>query len=377
MGYRQRRRPATTPFCAGTNRSLRILNTQEPARPCNSGRRGACLTANDPKETRMTITRRHLLLGSSAAALTMLGLPAHAQAWPNRPIRLISPYNAGGPSDLLTRLLGDFLGGHLGQSVVIENKAGAGTRIANDLVAKAPADGYTVLHAAAPIAIGEALYPNLPYDLRKSFEPVISTAIAPLFLVVNAAAPYKTVAEFVAWGKANPNGITFGSPGVGSAPHLTAELLTRAADAKSVVVQYKGDAPATTELLAGRLDATLTAISTAIPHVQAGKLRVLAVANEQRSSLQPDTPTFVESGLRTVVGYGWYGLMVPAGTPAAVVQRLNALSNEALADPGLIKKAEAAGLQLRGGTATQFREFVDKEAQKWAQVIKVAQIKVE
>jgi tripartite-type tricarboxylate transporter receptor subunit TctC len=261
--------------------------------------------------------------------------------------------------------------------VVVENKAGAGTRIANDLVAKSPADGYTVLHAAAPIAIGEALYTKLPYDLRKSFEPVISTAIAPLFLVVNAAAPYKTVSDFVAWGKANANGITFGSPGVGSAPHLTAELLTRAADAKSVIVQYKGDAPATTELLAGRIDATLTAISTAIPHVRAGKLRVLAVANEQRSPLHPDTPTFVESGLPSVVGYGWYGLMVPAGTPAAIVQRLNELSNEALSDPGLMSKAEAAGLQLRGGTSAQFRSFVDSEAQKWAQVIKAARITVE
>jgi tripartite-type tricarboxylate transporter receptor subunit TctC len=325
----------------------------------------------------MTLDRRHLLLGSSAAALTMLGLPARAQAWPTRPIRLISPYNAGGPSDLLTRLLGDFLGARIGQSVVVENKAGAGTRIANDLVAKSPADGYTVLHAAAPIAIGEALYTKLPYDLRKSFEPVISTAIAPLFLVVNAAAPYKTVSDFVAWGKANANGITFGSPGVGSAPHLTAELLTRAADAKSVIVQYKGDAPATTELLAGRIDATLTAISTAIPHVRAGKLRVLAVANEQRSPLHPDTPTFVESGLPSVVGYGWYGLMVPAGTPAAIVQRLNELSNEALSDPGLMSKAEAAGLQLRGGTSAQFRSFVDSEAQKWAQVIKAARITVE
>lgn len=323
----------------------------------------------------MNLTRRQLL-GAAAVSLAPLALPASAQAWPSRTIRLVSPYNAGGSNDILTRVLGDFLGRRLGQTVMVENRAGAGTRIANDYVAKAAPDGYTLLHAAAPIAIGEALYTNLPYDVHKSFEAIVSTAIAPLFLVVNADAPYKTVAEFVQWGKANPKGFTFGSPGAGSAPHLTAELLMRAAGAKGVVVQFKGDAPAYTELLAGRIDATLTAISTAVPYVQAGKLRVLAVANEKRTPLYPQAPTFVESGLPSVVGYGWYGLMAPAGTPAAVVQRLNAEVNAAVADAEVRKKAEAAGLQLRGGTAAEFRAFVDSETRKWAQVIKTANITV-
>lgn len=320
------------------------------------------------------ISRRHLLGAAAATALTPLGLPASAQAWPARPIKLVCPYAAGGSSDILTRVLGDFLTKHLGQSVVVENRAGAGTRIANDYVAKAPPDGYTILHAAAPIAIGEALYSNLPYDLRKSFEPIVSTAIAPLFLVVNAEAPYKTVAEFAQWGKSNAKGFTFGSPGSGSAPHLTAEMFIRATGAKGLVVQFKGDAPAYTELLAGRIDATLTAISTAVPHIQAGKLRVLAVANEARTPLQPDVPTFVESGFKDVVGYGWYGLMAPAGTPAAIVQRLNAQTNAAVADAEVKKKAEAAGLQLRGGTQAAFRSFLDAEVKKWTQVIKAAGI---
>ena len=158
--------------------------------------------------------------------------------------------------------------------------------------------------------------------------------------------------------------------------HLTAELLMRAAGGKGIVVQFKGDAPAYTELLAGRIDATLTAISTAVPHVQAGKLRVLAVANEKRTPLH-DAPTFVESGLPTVVGYGWYGLMAPAGTPEAIVRRLNAETNAAIADAEVRKKAEAAGLQLRGGTAPEFRAFLDAEAKKWAQVIKAANIQAE
>lgn len=321
----------------------------------------------------MPLTRRHLL-GAGLAAFAAAQPPAFAQAWPARPISLIAPYGAGGSNDILTRLLGDALAARLGQGIAVENKAGAGTRIANEFVARAAPDGYTVLHAAAPIAIGEALYPKLPYDVRKSFEPVVSTAIAPLFLVVNASAPYKTVAEFVAYGKSHPNGLTFGSPGAGSAPHLTAELLLRAIGAKGVVVQYRGDAPAYNELLAGRIDGTLTALSTAVPHIQAGKLRVLAVANEERTPLHPQTPTFRESGLPTVVGYGWFALMVPAGTPAAIVTRLNAETNAALRDPELRRKAEAAGLQLRGGTAAELAAFIDSEARKWAQVIKAANI---
>lgn len=324
----------------------------------------------------MPITRRRAF-GASLATLGWVPGLLHAQAWPSRPIRLIAPYGAGGSNDILTRLLGEALAPRLGQNLVVENKAGAGTRIANELVARAAPDGYTVLHAAAPIAIGEALYPKLPYDLKKDFEPVVSTAIAPLFLIVNAAAPYKTVSEFIAYGKARPTGLTFGSPGAGSAPHLTAELLMRAAAAPGVIVQFKGDAPAYTELLAGRIDATLTAISTAVPHIQAGKLRVLAVANEERSPLHPDVPTIRESGFASVVGYGWYGLLVPAGTPAAIVNRLNNETNAVLADAALRQKAEAVGLQLRGGSAAEFAAFMGSETRKWAQVIKAANITAE
>lgn len=325
----------------------------------------------------MSIQRRHLL-GAGIAAAGLAHAPAFAQAgWPARPVHLIAPYGAGGSNDILTRLLGEVLAPRLGQSLVIENKAGAGTRIANEFVARAAPDGYTVLHAAAPIAIGEALYPKLPYDVKKDFVPVLSTAIAPLFLIVNASAPYKTVAEFVEFGKSNAKGLTFGSPGAGSAPHLTAELLLRAGGVKGVVVQYRGDAPAYTELLAGRIDATLTAISTALPHIQAGKLRVLAVANEERTPLYPQAPTFRESGFDSVVGYGWYGLMVPAGTPAPIVQRLNAETNAVLNDPEVRKKVEAVGLQVRGGTSAQFAAFIESETRKWSQVIKAANITVE
>jgi len=324
----------------------------------------------------MPITRRHAL-GASLAALSLPTGLVHAQAWPTRPIRLVSPYGAGGSNDILTRLLADGLAPRLGQPLVVENKAGAGTRIANELVARAAPDGYTLLHAAAPIAIGAALYPKLPYDAKKDFEPVLSTAIAPLFLIVNAAAPYKTVAEFIDYGRSRPAGLTLGSPGAGSAPHLTAELLMRSANTTGVVVHFKGDAPAYTELLAGRIDATLTAISTAVPHIQAGKLRVLAVANEERTPLYPQAPTIRESGYPAVVGYGWFGLLAPAGTPAAIVRRLNAETNTVLAEPALRSKAEALGLEVRGGTPAAFASFMEGETRKWAQVIKAANITAE
>ncbi len=325
----------------------------------------------------MTMNRRHLLAATAAGLALPWSAASIAQSWPARPIRMVSPYGAGGSNDILTRVLGDFLGRKLGQSVVVENKAGAGTRIANEYVAKAPADGYTLLHAAAPIAIGEALYKDLPYDVHKSFAAIASTAIAPLFLIVNADAPYRSLAEFIKYAKANPKGATFGSPGAGSAPHLTAELLLRAAGVKGVVVQYRGDAPAYTDLLGGRIDATLTAISTAIPHIQAGKLRVLGVATEDRTPLYPDAPTLREQGLASVVGYGWYGMLAPAGTPAAVVERLNAEINAAVADADVRRKAEAAGLQLRSGSAAEFSAFIASETRKWAQIIKAANITAE
>ena len=325
----------------------------------------------------MTLNRRRLLATTAATLALPWAAAARAQAWPARPIRLVSPYGAGGSNDILTRVLGDFLSRRLGQSVVVENKAGAGTRIANEYVAKAPADGYTLLHAAAPIAIGEALYKDLPYDVHKSFTAIGSTAIAPLFLVVNAEAPYKTLAEFLKHAKADPKGATFGSPGAGSAPHLTAELLLRTSGTPGIVVQYRGDAAAYTELLAGRIDATLTAISTAVPHIQAGKLRVLGVANEERTPLYPQAPTLREQGLPTVVGYGWYGMLAPAGTPAAVAERLNAEIRAAVADPEVRRKAEAAGLELRGGQPAEFSAFIAAETRKWAQIIKAANITAE
>jgi tripartite-type tricarboxylate transporter receptor subunit TctC len=325
----------------------------------------------------MTTLDRRTFLGH-AAALAALGAagPLHAQpAWPDRPVRVVSPYGAGGSNDISARILCEELGRRLGQQFNVENKPGAGTRLANEFVAHAPADGSTLLYAAAPFAIGEALYGKLAYDIRKDFQPVTLTVLGPVFLVVNAQAPFKTVAELIAYGKAKPGGLTFASPGAGSGPHLAAELLFKEAGVKGLNVHFRGDATSYTELLAGRVDATLTAITSALPHIQSGKLRVLGVASEERSPVYPQAPTLREQGLPNVVGYGWFGFIAPAATPKPVVERLQAEVNRALAEPAVRQKLLALGLQPRGGTPSEFTAFIDVESRRWNELIRTANIK--
>jgi tripartite-type tricarboxylate transporter receptor subunit TctC len=325
----------------------------------------------------MNVTRR-TLLGTIAAGLsTVSGFRAQAQSdWPSRPARLVSPYGAGGANDISLRILAEQLERRLGQRFIVENKPGAGTRVANESVARAAADGYTFLYAAAPYATAEVLYGKLNYA-RKDLQPVAMAVAAPIFLIINAEAPFKTLPELIAYGKSQPDGLTFGSPGVGSQPHLAAELLFREAGVKGLNVPFRGDNMAYTELLAGRIDATLTAISTALPHIESGKLRVLGVASAARSSIYPGAPTLREQGLPSVVAAGWYGFMAPATTPRPIVDRLQEEIIRALADPEVKQKLLVQGLEARGGTAAEFEKFIDDETRKWSELIRAAGLKGE
>jgi tripartite-type tricarboxylate transporter receptor subunit TctC len=206
---------------------------------------------------------------------------------------------------------------------------------------------------------------------------VAMTVIAPIFLIISAQAPFKTLQELIAYGKSQPNGLTFASPGAGSQPHLAAELLFRDAGVKGLNVPFRGDSMAYTELLAGRVDATLTAISTALPYVQSGKFRVLGAASAARSSIYPEAATLREQGLPNVVAAGWYGFMAPAGTPRAIVDRLQDEITRALADPDVKQKLLAQGLEAHGGTAAEFGQFIDDETRKWGEVIREAGLKGE
>jgi tripartite-type tricarboxylate transporter receptor subunit TctC len=325
----------------------------------------------------MNVTRR-TLLGTVAAGLAAgSGFRAHAQSdWPSRLVRLVSPYGAGGANDISLRILAEQLGRRLGQQFIVENKPGAGTRVANELVAHAAPDGYTLLYAAAPYATAEALFGKQRYD-RKDLQPVAMAVLAPIFLIINAQAPFKTVADLIAYGKSQPDGLTFGSPGVGSQPHLAAELLFRDAGVKGLNVPFRGDNMAYTELLAGRIDATLTAISTALPHIQSGHLRVLGVASAARSPIYPEAPTLREQGLPSVVASGWFGFMAPAATPRGIVERLQDEVIRALADPEVKQKLLVQGLEAHGGTAAEFGKFIDDETRKWSELIRVAGLKGE
>lgn len=326
----------------------------------------------------MTITRRALLRASAAGLAATPAFHAFGQAdWPSRPVRLVSPYGAGGANDISARILAEHLRASLGQQFVVENKPGAGTRIANDLVARAAPDGYTVLYAAAPYATAEALYGKLPFDPRKDLKPVAMVALAPLFLIVNSQSPFKTVQDFIAYGKSRAEGLTFASPGAGSQPHLAAQLLMRDAQVKGLNVHVRGDAVAYTELLAGRVDATLTAITTALPHIESGKLRVLGTASAQRSGVYPQAATLREQGFRNVVAAGWYGFMLPGTTSASITARLQAATLRALADPAVKTKLLAQGLDPQPLPAEDFGKFIDAETRKWTDVIRKAGIKGE
>jgi tripartite-type tricarboxylate transporter receptor subunit TctC len=324
----------------------------------------------------MTVTRR-TLLGTIAGLSGGLAFAARAEdAWPTRLVRLISPYGPGGSNDISLRLLADEFSRSLHQQFIVENKPGAGTRIANDLVAHAPGDGYTILYVAAPYATAEELFGKLTYE-RKDLQPVAMAVVAPLFLIISADAPFKTLPELIAYGKAKPQGLTFASPGAGSQPHLAGEILFRDAGVKGLNIPFRGDAASYTELLAGRVDATLTALPTALPYIQSGKFTVLGVASAERSALYPQAPTLRELGLANVVAAGWYGFMVPSTTPQPVVDKIEAEVLRALAEPAIKDKLTAQGLEVRAGTAAAFAKFIDDETRKWSALIRATGLKGE
>jgi tripartite-type tricarboxylate transporter receptor subunit TctC len=322
----------------------------------------------------MKITRRALLGG--VAAGTGFG-PAFATSstgeWPARPVRLISPYGAGGSSDISLRILAEKFEGRMGKKFFVENRPGAGSTIANQTVARADPDGYTFLYAAAPYETAEAMFGKLSYDPHKDLRPVAMSMLVPLFLIVNANAPYKTLQEFIAYAKSKPDGVTFASPAAGSQPHLAAELLIRTTGIKGVAVQFGGDAPSYIELLAGRVDATTTALPTALPHIRIGALRVLGCFSDQRSSAYPEAATLREQG-EDVVAVGWYGFMAPAATPDPIVDRMQSEIGQALSDTTVKQKLAVQGLDAHYLPGPEFGKFIDDESEKWGKVVREAEI---
>ena len=321
------------------------------------------------------ITRRSLIATSAGAALAA-GLPlgAHAQAWPQRHVRLIVPFPPGGGTDNVGRIISARLSEIWGQQMVIENRGGGGSNVGNEAAAKSPPDGYTILFAAFPFATNQFLYSKLTYDAVADFAPITLIGTFPNILVVPNTSPAKSVSELIALAKANKGDVTFGSSGIGTSPHLNGELFMRMAGFEMTHIPYRGAGPAIIDLIAGRLTMMFNTSGSLMPHVNAGRLRALAVSSGRRFSAEPNLPTVAESGVPGFDVSSWYGLLAPAKTPPAIVEKMNADAVKVLREPDVRQKLENLGLEVVASTPQQFADFIKAEMTKWGPVIKAANI---
>ena len=320
--------------------------------------------------TRPLSFRRPFLLAALALAVAA-PFTAYAQAYPAKPITVIVPFAAGGTTDILARVIGQALNKELGQSVIVDNRAGAGGNIGAQLAAKAAPDGYTLfMGTVGTHAINQSLYKKMPFDPVKDFAPLTRVAMVPNLLVAHPSKPYKTVKELIAYAKANPGKVNFGSSGSGSSIHLSGELFNALAKVDMVHVPYKGSAPAVSDLIGGQIDIMFDNMPSAIQHVRAGKLRPLAVTTARRAPELPEVPTIAEAGVPGYEATSWFGMFAPAGTPAPVVARLNGALVKVLADPEVKKKLAEQGAEPYSEKPEQFAEFIRKETAKWSKVVK-------
>ena len=300
---------------------------------------------------------------------------AQAQAWPQRTVTIVVPFPAGGATDMLARALAAKMQSNLGKSFVVDNRAGAGGTIGAAQVARAPADGYTLLVASlAPFSMAPHLIKSLPFDPRNDFDLLTVAVQAPNVLVVPAASPHKTLADMLAFEKANPGRMTFASSGNGASDHLTAELMWQRTGTTGVHVPYKGGAPAISDLLGNQVDASFQNVNAVLSQISAGKLRALATTGDKRSPVLPDVPTLAEAGVKDLSVYSWQGVAAPKGLPADVKQKIHASLIAALSDAEVKKKFAELGLEVVGNTPEQFATFQLAEYARWKKVIETGKI---
>ena len=328
-------------------------------------------------EDRMTLLRRRFLqLAASAVALPAVARIAHGQAYPSRPVRIVVPFAAAGPNDIIARVLGQWLAERLGQPFVIENRPGAGGNIGTEVVVNSPADGYTLLLVGSFNAINATLYDKLNFNFMRDIAPVAGIMRNPLVMEVNPSVPAKTVAEFIAYAKANPGKLNVGSAGNGSPQHMAGELFKMMTGVDMVHVPYRGSTAMLTDLLRGELHIAFDPMLSSIEHIKSGKLHALGVTTATRSEALPDVPSVSE----TVPGYesyGWVGIGVPAHTPMQIIEKLNSETNAGLADSKIkARLAELGGTPLPGSPA-EFARLIAEQTERWAKVIRAATIKPE
>jgi len=320
---------------------------------------------------------RSLIKAITAALLWLAAASAAAEAYPAKPVKVIVPYAAGGNMEHWRPTLSK-VGQLLGQNFFVDYRPGAGGNIGSDIVAKSPGDGYTLLIGTIGThAINVSAYAKMPYDAVKDFTPIVFLATMANVAIVNSATPVKSIREFIDHARAHPGKLNFGSPGNGSSAHLTGEMFSQVNGLSLQHVPYKGSAPAMMDLMAGRIDVMFDNIPLPLPHIKAGKLRALAVTSAQRSAVLPDMPTLAEAGVKGFDVSSWYGIYAPAGLPRELVLRLNAAFNEALRTPEIRDQLSAQGWSVTGGTPEQFGAFARAEQERWATVVKTANVRVE
>ena len=322
--------------------------------------------------------RTQLIISMAAGVLSLLGTaPALAQAWPEKTITIVVPTAAGGANDAMARIIAQGMSARLGKSVVVDNKAGANGAIAAEFVARAPADGYTIMFGyIATHGINPALQ-KLKYDPVADFEPIGMVAASPTLLVANNAVAAKSAKELVQLLKGKPGTFSYATAGNGTAPHIAGELFKLSAGLDVVSIPYKGSAPAVLDTISGTTQYMFPSLFTAFPHVKNGKLKALGIAGEKRSAVLPDVPTLTEQGIANVNMSQWYAMFAPAKTPKAVIERLNREMNSVLTDKAVEKKIEDQGAEVETGTPEQLKALVQKEVAHWKSVVSAAKIKAE
>nr|WP_020655335.1 tripartite tricarboxylate transporter substrate binding protein [Massilia niastensis] len=303
-------------------------------------------------------------------------MPAFA-AFPDKPIRIVVPFAPGGGTDMIARVVAEGMSKELGKPIIVENKPGAGTIIGSDHVAKSPADGHTLVIATFAHAVNPAMQPKMPYQTDKAFAPVILIGRSPNVLVVRADRPYKSVDDILAAARANPGKLTFGSQGNGTSAHLAGELFKLNGKVNMVHVPYRGAGPAITDMLGGQIDMMFATVSAVAPFLDNGKMRAIAVTTAERAPALQAVPTIAESGLPGYAAESWYGLYAPAGTPPAVIARLNAAARRAVQSDVFRKKVENEGLSVSAGSPDELDRYVRNETVRWTQLVRTAHIKAE
>ncbi len=308
----------------------------------------------------------YLLLG----LLGLLAGSVSAQTYPTKPVKIVVPSAPGGGTDIVARLLAQSFSKALGQNFIVENKPGAGNLIGIEPVARAPADGYTLLFVASPLVLNPILFKKVNYDPIKDFSPISLAATAPNILVVHPSTPATNVKEWVELAQKGQNKLSYASAGVGTSPHMSMELFNAMAGIQTLHIPYKGTTPAVTDLLGGQVNAMFSNALTVMPHIQSGKLRALAVSGNRRLELLPDVPTVMEAGIAQYVSLQWYGLLAPSGTPSAVIQTVNREMVKALQSKDIKDKLASEGAEPAGSTPAEFGNLIKNDFDKWSKVAK-------